>query len=70
MTERVELGRVIELMIARYGAELASKGVIDMAQTRIVRVTPRTMSLLDCPIASGRRPDFVIAPLNAESRAA
>lgn len=70
VTECGELGRVIELMIARYGANLASNGVIDMAQTRIIRVNPKTMALLDCPLNSGERPGFAVAHQAAESQAA
>jgi hypothetical protein len=70
VTECGELGRVIELMIARYGADLASNGVIDLAQTHLVRVDPKAISLLDCAIANGNRSDFDIAPRKVQSRAA
>lgn len=61
VTDPAELARVGELMLKRFGSELAKQTTIDMSQTRIVRIRPKVMSILDYSKGFGHKADLVIA---------
>jgi len=62
VTDPAELTRVGELMVKRFGSELAKQTTIDMSQTRIVRIQPKVVSILDYSKGFGHKSDLVIAP--------
>jgi PPOX class probable F420-dependent enzyme len=47
VSEPAELARVGDLMMKRFGEELAKLAAPDMAETRFVRVRPKLISILD-----------------------
>ena len=49
-------------MMKRFGAEIAKQTSIDMSQTRIVRIRPRIISLLDYSKGFGHKADIVLTP--------
>ena len=65
VTNPSELARVGELMMKRFGHEIAKQTSIDMSQTRIVRIQPRVISLLDYSKGFGHKSDLVVAPVLA-----
>lgn len=67
VTDPLELARVGQLMMARFGAELAKQTSIDMAQTRIVRVRPTVISLLDYSKGFGHTSQVVVAPVGRKA---
>jgi nitroimidazol reductase NimA-like FMN-containing flavoprotein (pyridoxamine 5'-phosphate oxidase superfamily) len=69
VTDPRELARVGELMMKRFGSEIAKQTGIDMGQTRIVRIRPRVISLLDYSKGFGHKSDIVL-PAEASATAA
>lgn len=61
VTDLGDLTRVGELMFKRFGSELAKQTTIDMSQTRIVRIQPKVISLLDYSKGFGHKSDLVVA---------
>ncbi len=62
VTDPAELSRVGELMMKRFGAEIAKQTSINMSQTRIVRIRPHVISLLDYSKGFGHKTDLVLSP--------
>jgi nitroimidazol reductase NimA-like FMN-containing flavoprotein (pyridoxamine 5'-phosphate oxidase superfamily) len=62
VTDPEETARVGELMMKRFGTEIAKQTSIDMSQTRIVRIRPRIISLLDYSKGFGHKADIVLTP--------
>ena len=60
VTDPSEIARVGELMMKRFGAEIAKQTSIDMSQTRIVRITPRIISILDYSKGFGHKADLAL----------
>ena len=61
VTEPAEMARVGELMLKRFGDEIAKQTSIDMSQTRIVRIRPKVLSILDYSKGFGHKSDLVLA---------
>ena len=55
------MARVGELMLKRFGDEIAKQSSIDMLQTRIVRIRPKVLSILDYSKGFGHKSDLVLA---------
>lgn len=70
VTDPAEMARVGQLMMKRFGAELAKQGGIDMAETCLVRVTPRVISILDYSKGFGHKTDLVVEPADVAPQAA
>lgn len=63
VTEPAEMARVGELMMKRFGDEISKQTSIDMSQTRIVRIQPKVLSILDYSKGFGHKSDIVLAPV-------
>jgi PPOX class probable F420-dependent enzyme len=61
VTAPAEQARIGELMMKRFGAELAKQSNIDMSQTAFVRITPRVFSILDYGKGFGHKADVAMA---------
>ncbi|MBK8838221.1 MAG: pyridoxamine 5'-phosphate oxidase family protein [Hyphomonadaceae bacterium] len=61
VTEPAEMTRVGELMLKRFGDEIAKQTSIDMSQTRIVHIRPKVLSILDYSKGFGHKSDLVLA---------
>lgn len=61
VTDPAELARVGDLMTKRFGAELAKMTSIDMSQTRIVRLRPEIISILDYSTGFGHTAQVAVA---------
>ena len=60
VTGPAEQARVGELMMKRFGAELAKQSNIDMSQTALIRITPRVISILDYGKGFGHKADVAL----------
>ena len=61
VTDPVELARVGDLMTKRFGHELAKITSVDMSETRVVRLRPVVISILDYSKGFGHKEDIVTA---------
>lgn len=59
VTDPAEMASVGELMMKRFGDEIAKQTAIDMSQTRIVRIQPKVLSILDYSKGFGHKSDVV-----------
>lgn len=61
VTAPAEQARVGELMMKRFGDELAKQSNIDMSQTVLIRITPQVISILDYGKGFGHKADVALA---------
>lgn len=61
VADPAELARVGELMLKRFGDEIAKQTTVDMMQARIVRIRPKVLSILDYSKGFGHKSDLVLA---------
>lgn len=65
VTTPEEMAKVGRLMMQRFGTEIAKQGSIDMSQTKLIRITPHIISLLDYGKGFGHKAEIVLSAVTA-----